>query len=165
MCVCCQTGADAFIKSEFSKASMTLRTLFIVNKAGSLIFYRRLDEKAPQLSQNDTLHLASTFHGMQLLVQQLSPEFPTPFGFGIVALVTDDFALEAFKSASGVQFFVTADLHDSDTLAIFLVSFISFTYKCINIYMYVYIYSSHKKYTVYNSVIGREIAMLLWSSN
>lgn len=101
---------------------MTLRTLFIVNKAGSLIFFRRLDDKAPQLSQNDTLHLASTFHGMQLLVQQLSPEFPTPYGFGIVSLITDDFALEAFKSASGVQFFVTADLHDKDLLAVFLVS-------------------------------------------
>lgn len=95
--------------------------MFIVNKAGSLIFYRRLHDKSPQLSQNDTLHLASTFHGMQLLVQQLSPEFSTPQGYGIVSLLTDDFALEAFKAASGVQFFATADLQDAENLALFLV--------------------------------------------
>lgn len=42
---------------------MGLQSLFVVNKAGSLIFYRRLSDAAPQLSQNDYLHLASTFHG------------------------------------------------------------------------------------------------------
>lgn len=42
---------------------MGLQSLFIVNKAGSLIFYRKLSDAAPQLTQNDYIHLASTFHG------------------------------------------------------------------------------------------------------
>lgn len=44
-------------------AIMGLQSLFVVNKAGSLIFYRRFNEDGPQLTQNDHLHLASTFHG------------------------------------------------------------------------------------------------------
>lgn len=89
---------------------MGLQSLFVVNKAGSLIFYRRLSDAAPKLSQNDYLHLASTFHGMQLLVQELSPERST-FGYGIVTLVTSTYTLQAFRAASGVQFFVTADVN------------------------------------------------------
>lgn len=44
---------------------MGLQSLFVVNKAGSLIFYRKLSDDAPQLTQNDYLHLASTFHGYE----------------------------------------------------------------------------------------------------
>lgn len=99
---------------------MGLQSLFVVNKAGSLIFYRRLSDAAPKLSQNDYLHLASTFHGMQLLVQELSPERST-FGYGIVTLVTSTYTLQAFRAASGVQFFVTADVN-TENLGQFLVS-------------------------------------------
>lgn len=63
---------------------MPLQTMFIVNKAGSLIFYRKLSDAAPQLSQNRYIHLASTLHGSVsgLLLpprpHRLSPA-PTPF--------------------------------------------------------------------------------------
>ncbi|PXF42788.1 Trafficking protein particle complex subunit 4 [Gracilariopsis chorda] len=97
---------------------MGLQYLFVINKAGSLIFDRRLSENAPQLSPNDCLHLASTFHGMQLLVQQLSPE-PSDHGFGIVTLETESYVLQAYRPETGVQFFVTADLK-TENLAAFL---------------------------------------------
>lgn len=97
---------------------MGLQSLFVVNKAGSLIFYRRLSDAAPQLSQNDYLHVASTFHAMQLLVQELSPE-RSMFGYGIVTLLTSTYTLQAFRAASGVQFFVTADVN-TDNLGQFL---------------------------------------------
>lgn len=42
---------------------MALQSLFVVNKAGSLIFYRKFSESSPAVSPNDQLHLASTFHG------------------------------------------------------------------------------------------------------
>lgn len=51
---------------------------------------------------------------MQLLVEQLSPE-RSVFGYGIVKLVTASYVLQAFRAASGVQFFITADLK-SDNL-------------------------------------------------
>lgn len=60
---------------------------------------------------------------MQLLVQQLSPE-RSDSGYGIVTLVTGSYVLEAFRAASGVQFFLTADLN-TENLPLFLVSFCS----------------------------------------
>jgi hypothetical protein len=42
---------------------MVLQSIFVVNKAGSLIFYRKFVDSTPVVSQNDQLHLASTFHG------------------------------------------------------------------------------------------------------
>lgn len=58
---------------------------------------------------------------MQLLVQELSPE-RSMFGYGIVTLLTSTYTLQAFRAASGVQFFVTADVN-TDNLGQFLVSF------------------------------------------
>lgn len=99
---------------------MGLQSLFLVNKAGGLIFHRKLSDVAPQLSQNDYLHLASTFHGMQLLVQQLSPEKSKRGGYGIRMLTTSSYVLQAYRAETGVQFFVTADLK-TDNLMEFLV--------------------------------------------
>lgn len=48
---------------------------------------------------------------MQLLVQELSPERCSVSAYGIVTLVTSSYVLQAFRAASGVQFFVTADLN------------------------------------------------------
>jgi hypothetical protein len=57
---------------------------------------------------------------MQLLVQQLAP-IASPFGFGIETLETGSYVLQAYRPATGVQFFVTADLR-TENLAGFLVS-------------------------------------------
>jgi hypothetical protein len=100
-------------------ASDAMQSLFVVNKAGSLIFYRKFVDTAPQVSQNDQLHLASTFHGMQLLVQQLSP-LRSQHGFGIETLETSSYVLQAYRPETGVQFFVTSDLR-TDNITAFLV--------------------------------------------
>lgn len=54
------------------------------------------------------------------MVQELSPELSTN-GYGIVTLVTASYVLQAFRAPSGIQFFVTADLH-TENLPQFLVS-------------------------------------------
>jgi len=105
---------------------MGLQSLFLVNKAGGLIFHRKLSDVAPQLTQNDYLHLASTFHGMQLLVQQLSPEKSRRGGYGIRMLATSSYVLQAYRAETGVQFFVTADLK-TDNLMDFLVRIYRYT--------------------------------------
>jgi len=43
--------------------AMAVQSLFVVNKAGGLMFQRTYGETAPRLTPNDYLHLASTFHG------------------------------------------------------------------------------------------------------
>lgn len=93
---------------------MAVQSLFVVNKAGGLMFQRTYSDTAPRLTPNDYLHLASTFHGMQLLVQELSPtplpkSITAPTG-GIRALETPSLSLAALTSPTGVQFFVTADV-------------------------------------------------------
>eukprot|EP00168_Porphyra_purpurea_P009639 TRINITY_DN2363_c0_g1_i8.p2 TRINITY_DN2363_c0_g1~~TRINITY_DN2363_c0_g1_i8.p2 ORF type:complete len:113 (+),score=18.45 TRINITY_DN2363_c0_g1_i8:103-441(+) len=87
---------------------MAVQSLFVVNKAGGLMFQRTYGETAPRLTPNDYLHLASTFHGMQLLVQELSPSplpksITAPTG-GIRALETPSLSLAALTSPTGVQF-------------------------------------------------------------
>jgi Sybindin-like family len=56
---------------------------------------------------------------MQLLANQLAPVASTQ-GFGIEVLETASYVLQAYRSKTGVQFFVTADPR-SENLAGFLV--------------------------------------------
>lgn len=56
---------------------------------------------------------------MQLLANQLAPVAST-HGFGIEVLETASYVLQAYRSKTGVQFFVTAD-PQSENLAAFLV--------------------------------------------
>jgi hypothetical protein len=84
-----------------------LYTLFVVNKAGGLIYQQNFSETAAKLSSNDYLRLASTFHSIQAISRQLSPVH-SRFGFGIERIETDTFVLQAFQSQTGVKFVVTA---------------------------------------------------------
>ena len=50
-----------------------LLSLYINNKAGGLIFHRDFSSSAPTHDINEHLRLASTFGGLSLIMQQLSP--------------------------------------------------------------------------------------------
>ena len=47
--------------------------LFIVNKAGGLIFHRPLGPKAPQIGTNEWLRIGSTFHSLHAICAEASP--------------------------------------------------------------------------------------------
>eukprot|EP00053_Salpingoeca_punica_P001812 m.35023 g.35023 ORF g.35023 m.35023 type:complete len:133 (-) comp11232_c0_seq2:385-783(-) len=79
-------------------------TLYIVNKAGSLLFYGDYND-APKLAANERITLASTFHGISTIAKQLSPIANS----GIEELEADTFRLQCFVSPTGVQFFAIAD--------------------------------------------------------
>lgn len=49
---------------------MTIHSLFIINKSGGLILYRDFSGQS-NLVGNDTLHLASTFHGLYAIAEQV----------------------------------------------------------------------------------------------
>ncbi|KAJ8908533.1 hypothetical protein NDN08_005239 [Rhodosorus marinus] len=83
-----------------------LKSFFVVNKAGGLIFHRSFSSDPP-LRQNDYLHLASTFHGMQLMVNEVSPTKGIDGVGAIEFMETSDFVLRSFYTATKVQFFVT----------------------------------------------------------
>jgi len=87
-----------------------LHNLFVVNKAGGLIFHISFSSKT-QLAGNDTLRLASTFHSLHAIASQVSP---VPHSGGIEVLQTDSVTVQCFQTLTGIKFFLTSDIDDKN---------------------------------------------------
>ena len=85
-----------------SLAAGPLYTLFIVNRAGGLIYHRDLSP-VPKQGSNEYLRLASTFHSLSAIAAQLSP-VPSS---GITSVEAPTFTLHCFETPTGLKFFVT----------------------------------------------------------
>mmetsp|Transcript_1207 Transcript_1207/g.2629 ORF Transcript_1207/g.2629 Transcript_1207/m.2629 type:complete len:135 (-) Transcript_1207:128-532(-) len=80
-------------------------TLFIVNKAGGLIYTRHFSAEN-QLNVNDCLRLASTFHSMHAIAGRLTPAgAPT----GIETVEADTFRLQCFQTPTGIKFIMLSE--------------------------------------------------------
>ena len=88
---------------------MTLQTLFVVNRAGGLIYSRELSPGG-KLSGNEYLVLASTFHSLHAISKQLAP---VPSG-GITSVDAPSFSLHCLESPTGMKFFTTAKPNTRD---------------------------------------------------
>jgi len=88
--------------------TMGVHSLYIINKAGSLIYQRDfIPRQAGQpLNSNDYLRLAGLFHGMHTIARSVAP---TKSG-GIVQLEGDHMQLRCFQALTGTKFFAIADL-------------------------------------------------------
>ena len=97
-------------------------SVYIVNRAGSLIYQKDLSEAMPRLDGNDYIRCGSTFHTLSSIADQIAPISST----GIEAIQTDTFALRCFHSLTGLKIFVLAekDARDAD-----LVEILSAIYK------------------------------------
>uniref|UniRef100_A0A7S3G9P7 Trafficking protein particle complex subunit n=1 Tax=Palpitomonas bilix TaxID=652834 RepID=A0A7S3G9P7_9EUKA len=79
--------------------------LFIINKAGGLIF-QRLFGAMPQTTRgNDYLRLLSTFHSLHTIASRVSP---VPSG-GIEVLEADSFKIQCFQTPTGIKFVLFAE--------------------------------------------------------
>ncbi|KAE9362484.1 hypothetical protein PF008_g29 [Phytophthora fragariae] len=87
-----------------------LHSLYIINKAGGLIYQQDLSPAAPKLSSNDHLRLGSTFHSMHAITALAAP---TASG-GIDSLETGSFRLQCLQTPTGIKFFITAALGTPD---------------------------------------------------
>ncbi|ETI38645.1 hypothetical protein F441_15493 [Phytophthora nicotianae CJ01A1] len=87
-----------------------LHSLYIINKAGGLIYQQDLSPAAPKLSSNDHLRLGSTFHSMHAIAALAAP---TNSG-GIDSLETGTFRLQCLQTPTGIKFFITAALGTQD---------------------------------------------------
>lgn len=83
----------------------TVFNLFIVNKSGGLIYYKDFGSLA-KLDTNDSLRLASTWHGLHAIAMQLSP---VPGGGGIELLEAETFDLHCFQTLTGTKFFMATE--------------------------------------------------------
>ncbi|KAG8369044.1 hypothetical protein BUALT_Bualt15G0109400 [Buddleja alternifolia] len=72
-------------------------SLYIINKSGGLIFYKDYGS-AGRMDTNDSLRLASLWHSMHAISQQLSPVSGCA---GIELLQADTFDLHCFQSLTG----------------------------------------------------------------
>ncbi|KAG9439320.1 hypothetical protein H6P81_019485 [Aristolochia fimbriata] len=80
-------------------------SLFIINKSGGLIFYKDYGS-AGRMDTNDSLRVASLWHSMHAISQQLSPMAGCT---GIELLEADTFDLHCFQSLTGTKFFVVCE--------------------------------------------------------
>ncbi|KFX92537.1 hypothetical protein V490_05332 [Pseudogymnoascus sp. VKM F-3557] len=97
-------------------AAMVVFALFIVNKAGSLIYQRDFAEGLQKLSTNEYIILAGTFHSVHALTTRLHPlQHNTPRGSlldrpeppsGIEVLETENFRLQCFETLTGTKFLI-----------------------------------------------------------
>uniref|UniRef100_A0A0G4FG78 Trafficking protein particle complex subunit n=1 Tax=Chromera velia CCMP2878 TaxID=1169474 RepID=A0A0G4FG78_9ALVE len=89
-------------------------SLYINNKSGTLIYQKDFSTSVNH-SANDKIRLASTFHGLCAISQQIAP-LPAPkpgsFSFlqpdGISFVEADTFKLQCFETLTGMRFFVVA---------------------------------------------------------
>ncbi|XP_038692995.1 trafficking protein particle complex subunit 4-like isoform X1 [Tripterygium wilfordii] len=80
-------------------------SLYIINKSGGLIFYKDYGS-AGRMDTNDSLRVASLWHSMHAISQQLSP---TVGCSGIELLEADTFDLHCFQPLTGTKFFVVCE--------------------------------------------------------
>ncbi|KAG5355669.1 Trafficking protein particle complex subunit 4 [Yarrowia sp. B02] len=86
---------------------MTVYALYILNKAGGLIFQRDYGTELAKLSSNDYLVLAGTFHGVHAISAKLSP---IEGSSGIQTMETEKYALTCFQTVTGIKFLLITDL-------------------------------------------------------
>ncbi|ODQ67596.1 Sybindin-like protein [Nadsonia fulvescens var. elongata DSM 6958] len=86
---------------------MTVHSLYILNKAGGLIYQRDFSNHINRLSSNDYLVLAGTFHSVHAITTRISP---VPGSSGITTMETDNFALHCSQTLTGIKFLVISDL-------------------------------------------------------
>ncbi|CAJ2652815.1 unnamed protein product [Trifolium pratense] len=80
-------------------------SLYIINKSGGLIYYKDYGS-AGRMDTNDTLRVASLWHSMHAISQQLSPVSGCS---GIELLQADTFDLHCFQSLTGTKFFAVCE--------------------------------------------------------
>jgi len=93
---------------------MVVYALVIINKAGGLVFQRNFAKGLSDISVNDYLVLAGTFHGIHAITTRLHPlshlssrssstDRPDPPS-GIEVLETENFRLQCFNTLTGTKF-------------------------------------------------------------
>jgi hypothetical protein len=99
-------------------------SLLIINKAGGLIYNRTFHPGLTQISSNDLLILAGTFHGIHAITRNLVPpsalpppapqsypglrNFPTK-ATGIEVLESSHFRLSCYQTGTGTKFLLLTE--------------------------------------------------------
>ncbi|KAJ1864148.1 hypothetical protein LPJ73_000343 [Coemansia sp. RSA 2703] len=90
-----------------------IHSIFIINRSGGLIYHKNYSSKIAQLSSNEALTLAGTFHGIHVLASRISPA--TRGGdavkdSGIQTIDTKNFRIHCYQTPTGIKFIAATDL-------------------------------------------------------
>ena len=91
-------------KTKVLESNMLL-SLYIVNRAGTLVFHRNLNPSLPKLSSNEYLRVGSTFHSLHELAKQAAP---IQSG-GILKLEANNFSLQCLQTLTGMKFVIITE--------------------------------------------------------
>ena len=80
--------------------------IFIINKAGGLIYQKTFNQGLAPISVNDSLVLASTFQSIHAISAKVSP---IPSSSGIQLVECEKFRLHCFQTDTGLKFLVIVD--------------------------------------------------------
>ncbi|KAJ2162723.1 hypothetical protein GGF46_000448 [Coemansia sp. RSA 552] len=89
-----------------------IHAIFIINRSGGLIYNKNYNTHVAQLSSNEALIFAGTFHGIHALASRISPvpRSGTVRDTGIQTIDTKNFRLHCFQTPTGIKFIAATDL-------------------------------------------------------
>ncbi|KAI5116850.1 hypothetical protein M0805_006804 [Coniferiporia weirii] len=94
---------------------MVVFGLWVINKAGGLVYQRNFADGLAQLSSNEYLVLAGTLHGIHAITSRLSPTGPSS---GAQVIEAETFKMTILLSATGTKFVLLTSLHDANAEAL-----------------------------------------------
>ncbi|CAG9970661.1 unnamed protein product [Clonostachys byssicola] len=105
------------------RQNRTIFALIIINKAGGLVYNKNFHDGLNQISTNDYLVLAGTFHGVHAITARLNPlkglpqatkdasaanSRPDPPS-GLESLESENFRMQCFNTLTGTKFLLFTD--------------------------------------------------------
>ncbi|KAJ2927591.1 hypothetical protein H1R20_g7104, partial [Candolleomyces eurysporus] len=89
---------------------MAIFGLWIINKAGGLVYQRNFAEGLAQLTSNEYLVLAGTLHGIHAITSRLSP---TESSSGANVIEGETFKMTIFLTVTGTKFVLLTSLNET----------------------------------------------------
>ncbi|KAF8077717.1 transport protein particle complex subunit [Lyophyllum atratum] len=89
---------------------MAIFGLWVINKAGGLVYHRNFAEGLAHLTSNEYLVLAGTLHGIHAITSRLSPTGPSS---GAEVIEGETFKITILLTATGTKFVLTTSLTDT----------------------------------------------------
>ncbi|KAJ2355452.1 hypothetical protein IWW50_003006 [Coemansia erecta] len=89
-----------------------IHAVFIINRSGGLIFNKNYSNQLAQLSSNEALIFAGTFHGIHALASRISPALKgnATRDLGIQTIDTKNFRIHCYQTPTGIKFIAATDL-------------------------------------------------------
>ncbi|KZT09611.1 Sybindin-like protein [Laetiporus sulphureus 93-53] len=89
---------------------MAIWGLWVINKAGGLVYQRNFGDGLPHLTSNEYLVLAGTLHGIHAITSRLSPSGPSS---GAQVITGESFKMTILLTATGTKFVLLTSLAET----------------------------------------------------